>query len=288
MESKNFWIDSGTTIQLFQLMKAAGLMEDYKDIRFTIAAGKVSVNGKKVDKQREELSVGDEISFEDTIVTIVKQAPKKEFLKRIEIKEKKAEKIAVQAEKVAEKNEYDEKVRHGKISGWSSQPLKAEVDLEKQIENLSRKVHGKLSAGTLTLSVAESCTGGMLAEIITSHPGCSSYFLGGVVTYSNKAKQDILKVHKKTLDKFGAVSKEVCEEMTNGCSKIFDSTISLSITGLAGPSGGTKEKPVGTVHICCLLNNKMIRRSFTFSGNREKILKKTINSALKILEENIF
>jgi nicotinamide-nucleotide amidase len=287
MESKNFWIDSGTTIQLFQLMKAAGLMEDYKDIRFTIASGKVSVNGKKVDKQREELSVGDEISFEDTIVTIVKQAPKKEFLKRIEIKEKKAEKVAELAEKVIEKKEYDEKVRHGKIPGWSSTPLKAELNLEKHIEDFSRKVHAILSSNTFTMSVAESCTGGMLAETITSHAGCSEYFLGGVVAYSNLSKEKILKVNKEALEKFGAVSIEIALKMAEGVSQLFSSDISLSITGLAGPFGGTKEKPVGSVHICLIFREKVIRSSFSFSGSREKVRKKTVYNALKILKENI-
>ena len=117
------------------------------------------------------------------------------------------------------------------------------------MNNLSLKVVKLLTKKKLTVSFAESCTGGLLASTITSISGSSKVFNMGLVTYSNNAKVKLLKVPKKTITKYGAVSYETCLSMVKNLSKISKSNISISITGVAGPNGGTKEKPVGLVYI---------------------------------------
>ena len=117
------------------------------------------------------------------------------------------------------------------------------------MSNLSLKIVELLTKKKLTLSFAESCTGGLLASSITSISGSSKVFNMGLVTYSNKAKVKLLRVPKKTIIKYGAVSYETCLSMVKNLSKISKSNISISITGVAGPDGGTKEKPVGLVYI---------------------------------------
>ncbi len=117
------------------------------------------------------------------------------------------------------------------------------------MSNLSLKIVKLLTKKKLTLSLAESCTGGLLASSITSISGSSKIFIMGFVTYSNNAKVKFLKVPKKTITNHGAVSHETCLSMVKNLSKISKSNISISITGVAGPNGGTKEKPVGLVYI---------------------------------------
>ena len=120
------------------------------------------------------------------------------------------------------------------------------------MSNLSLKIVKLLTKKKLTVSFAESCTGGLLASSITSISGSSKIFNIGLVTYSNNAKVKLLKVSKNTITKYGAVSYETCLSMVKNLSKISKSNISISITGVAGPNGGTKEKPVGLVYICLL------------------------------------
>ncbi|MGQ9626749.1 MAG: CinA family protein [Anaerolineae bacterium] len=111
-------------------------------------------------------------------------------------------------------------------------------------------ITGKLlSERGLTLAVAESCTGGLLSNLLTDVPGSSAYFLGGVVAYSNRAKEEILGVSHETLLGHGAVSEETAREMARGARKLFGSDLALAITGIAGPTGGTPQKPVGLVYI---------------------------------------
>ena len=112
-----------------------------------------------------------------------------------------------------------------------------------------KKLHKKLIDKKLTISVAESCTGGLLANNLTKLANSSKYFQMGLITYSNEAKIKILKVNRNIIKKYGAVSKECCEAMVNNLSKISKSKINVSITGIAGPGGGTKDKPVGLVYI---------------------------------------
>ena len=156
------------------------------------------------------------------------------------------------------------------------------------MKNLANKVVKKLLQKKLKISFAESCTGGMLSSIITSIGGSSKVFNLGLVTYSNKAKIDILKVPKKIIAKHGAVSKECCLSMVKNLSKISKTTISLSITGIAGPNGGTKFKPVGLVYIGIKKGNKILIKENLFkSKNRISIQKASVISSLKIINKII-
>ena len=150
--------------------------------------------------------------------------------------------------------------------------------------NLSLKILKLLTKKKLTLSFAESCTGGLLASSITSFSGSSKVFNMGLVTYSNNAKIKLLKVPKKTITKYGAVSYETCLSMVKNLSKISKSNISISITGVAGPNGGTKEKPVGLVYIGLKKGSKtIIKKNLFKSKNRISIQKATVNQALKMI-----
>ena len=156
------------------------------------------------------------------------------------------------------------------------------------MKNLANKVVKKLLQKKLKISFAESCTGGMLSSIITSIGGSSKVFNLGLVTYSNKAKIGILKVPKKIIAKHGAVSKECCLSMVKNLSKISKTTISLSITGIAGPNGGTKFKPVGLVYIGIKKGNKILIKENLFkSKNRISIQKASVISSLKIINKFI-
>ena len=150
------------------------------------------------------------------------------------------------------------------------------------MKNLSNKVVQKLIKKKLKISFAESCTGGLLSSSITSISGSSKIFNLGLVTYSNKAKMDILKVPKKIIIKYGAVSKECCLSMVKNLSKISKANISISITGIAGPNGGTKLKPVGLVYIGIKKGNKISIKEKKFgSKNRKTIQVLTAKEALK-------
>ena len=136
----------------------------------------------------------------------------------------------------------------------------------------------------LTISTAESCTGGLVSATLINYPGVSSVFMEGCVTYSNEAKINRLGVKKETLDKFGAVSEETAREMAEGIAKNFKTNIGLSTTGIAGPGGGSKEKPVGLVYIGIYINGKTIVKKFIFEGNRQEIRLKATNSILNELK----
>jgi PncC family amidohydrolase len=144
------------------------------------------------------------------------------------------------------------------------------------------KLHKKFIKKKISISVAESCTGGLLSSKFTKLSGSSAYFQMGLVTYSNKAKIKILKVKKKIIDKYGSVSPQCCRSMVQNLSKLSKSKINVSITGIAGPKGGTKEKPVGLVYIGLKKGNKVLITKNLFSKkqrNNIQILtvKKTIN-----------
>ena len=152
------------------------------------------------------------------------------------------------------------------------------------MSNLSLKILELLTKKKLTVSFAESCTGGLLASSITSISGSSKVFNMGLVTYSNNAKVKLLKVPKKTITKYGAVSYETCLSMVKNLSKISKSNISISITGVAGPNGGTKEKPVGLVYIGLKKGSKIIvKKNYFKSKKRISIQKATVKQALKMI-----
>ena len=152
------------------------------------------------------------------------------------------------------------------------------------MNKLSLKIVKLLTSKGLTVSFAESCTGGLLSSSITSISGSSKVFNMGLVTYSNNAKVKLLKVPKKTITKYGAVSSETCLSMVKNLSKISKSNISISITGVAGPNGGTKEKPVGLVYIGLKKGSKtIIKKNLFKSKKRISIQKATVNQALKMI-----
>ena len=136
----------------------------------------------------------------------------------------------------------------------------------------------------LKISVVESCTGGLLASSITSFSGASKVFNLGLITYSNQTKIKFLKVKKNIIMKYGAVSHECCLEMVNNLSKISKANINVSITGIAGPNGGTKQKPVGLVFIGVKKGNKVQINKCLFKGKkRSSIQKSTVRKALSLV-----
>lgn len=134
-----------------------------------------------------------------------------------------------------------------------------------------------------TLSTAESCTGGLLAESVTSLSGSSTWFRGGWVTYSNEMKETQLHVCGETLSKFGAVSWQVAKAMCVGACSASGSSVALSTTGIAGPGGATLDKPVGTVYIGCTAHGMSQVRHFVFQGDRQAIRNQASKSALEML-----
>ncbi|MDY3918634.1 MAG: competence/damage-inducible protein A [Candidatus Limivivens sp.] len=139
----------------------------------------------------------------------------------------------------------------------------------------------------LTLTTAESCTGGMLAARLTNVPGVSEVYKQGFVTYSNRAKRKLLDVKKNTLKDYGAVSDKTAKEMAKNGAFITGTDVCVSITGLAGPDGGTPEKPVGLVYIACCYNNRITVNEFHFKGGRQKIRENAVVRALTLLRESI-
>ena len=146
----------------------------------------------------------------------------------------------------------------------------------------------KLIKKKLRISFAESCTGGMLACSITSVSGASKVFSLGLITYSNQAKIKVLKVNKNIIKKYGAVSAECCESMVKNLAKISKAQINVSVTGIAGPNGGTKNKPVGLVYIAVKKSNKiLITKNIFKQKNRNSIQKATVKRSLKIIDSLI-
>ena len=140
-----------------------------------------------------------------------------------------------------------------------------------------------LSQRGLKLGLAESCTGGLVGHRMTSVPGSSEYFVGGIVAYSYEAKVKILDVSWDTLNNFGAVSSEIVLEMARGAKKIFDVDIAVSVSGIAGPGGGTDEKPVGTTWVGLAANDGIWSREFHFDGNREQNKTSSADAAFQML-----
>ena len=152
------------------------------------------------------------------------------------------------------------------------------------MKKLSQKIVKLLSKKRLKISFAESCTGGLLSNSITSISGSSKVFTLGLVTYSNQAKIKILKVPKRIIMKHGAVSYETCLSMVINLNKISKTNISVSITGVAGPKGGTKQKPVGLVYIGIKKGNKTLVKKYLFKNKkRNSIQKSTVNKTLNLI-----
>ena len=152
------------------------------------------------------------------------------------------------------------------------------------MKKLSKKIFKLLNKKKLKISFAESCTGGLLSSTITSISGSSKVFTLGLVVYSNQSKINTLKVPKKIIKKYGAVSYETCLSMVKNLNKISKTNISVSITGVAGPKGGNKEKPVGLVFIAIKKGNKILVKKYLFKNkNRTSIQKSTVNKALNLI-----
>ena len=148
----------------------------------------------------------------------------------------------------------------------------------------SKELIKNLKKKKLKISFAESCTGGLMSSLITSNSGSSVVFNLGLVTYSNKAKNQILKVPKKIIQKYGAVSVQCCLSMVNNLSKISNSQINVSVTGIAGPKGGTKKKPVGLVFIGLKFRKKIFIEKYLFENlSRKNFQKKTVKTIIKLV-----
>ncbi|MCF7858275.1 MAG: RNA-binding S4 domain-containing protein [Candidatus Cloacimonetes bacterium] len=269
-----FYINSGDEIELFKLIKAAGLCDYYSDIRRFIKDGLVKVNGEVNKLKHTMIKIGDIVEYQEHKINIIESKPKAE---------QRAERIIP----VSEPKPTVQRVHHGKLKSWRPKPIELENEIDNEIQTVYQKLHEKLLLNKFSLSLAESCTGGMVQEIITAHSGASDYFLGGIVSYSDQAKLNVLKIKPEIISKFGAVSKETAEEMVKNTKMIFNTDLAASITGIAGPGGGTTDKPVGTVHIAVLIKSKLITRKLSLSGNRQNIRKKSVLVLFKLLLENI-
>ncbi len=139
-----------------------------------------------------------------------------------------------------------------------------------------------LTSKGLTLAVAESCTGGLLGKTITDMPGSSAYFLGGITAYSDSSKVEILGVPAQTVERFGAVSERTAVCMAKGILNNFACDIGIGVTGIAGPGGGTEEKPVGTVFIAVASDDRELARGFAFKGKRQEIRESAAGAALEL------
>ena len=149
---------------------------------------------------------------------------------------------------------------------------------------LSRNIIKKLSKKKLKISFAESCTGGLLSSAITSVSGSSKVFTLGLIAYSNQSKIKVLKVSKKIIRKYGAASEQVCKAMAKNVSRIGKSNMSVSVTGIAGPSGGTRRKPVGIVYVGIKRGNKIKVNRYLFKNKgRLYIQKAAVNKSLDLI-----
>ena len=156
------------------------------------------------------------------------------------------------------------------------------------VDSLEQVVGDGLRQRGLTLAVAESCTGGLLSKRITDIPGCSDYYLGGVCSYANEVKMNVLGVKKETLDTVGAVSPEVAEQMAEGVAKALGADVGVGITGVAGPGGGTEEKPVGLVYISVWCKGQHYTRKMKSTNGRDRVRMQAASTALDLIRRNIF
>jgi PncC family amidohydrolase len=154
-------------------------------------------------------------------------------------------------------------------------------DTEKSLENIGNLLREK----GWTVSVAESCTGGLIGSLLTSVPGSSEYFPGGIIAYSDKIKIEVLSVSALTLRNFGAVSKEVVGEMASGVRKLIKTDVGIAVSGIAGPSGGSEKKPIGTVALGVDIRGKVITNIVHLDGERNEIREMAGIKILKMLKK---
>lgn len=165
--------------------------------------------------------------------------------------------------------------------------IKNEFTKNNDNESIEFRVGKILCSRGLSVATAESCTGGMIASKLISYPGISQVFKEGVVTYSNEAKVKRLGVDKKTLKDFGAVSYETAIEMVKGICREAGTDVGIATTGIAGPGGGSHEKPVGLVYIAIKVNDKTIVKKFKFNGEREEVRREATFSALQMIQKEL-
>ncbi len=283
-----FYLDNTEDIFLYQLLKAAGVFEEYAHIRRVTVDGLIQVNDRTVLKQRTRLFPGDEVKYKDIHIKIIagKSPPeqrddKPEFHDKLEYRDRSGirdrqetrdkPEVYNKPEVIDKPEVREERVYHGKTQNWQQKPLKKERNLRSELEKETLRLHNHLQRADLTLAIAESCTGGMASEYLTSLPGASTYFLGSVVSYSNEVKIKLLAVADKILKKDGAVSEATAVAMAAGVRTNLGSNISGAITGIAGPEGEEPGKPVGTVYIAVKNATKKEVQRFQFSGNRQEI-----------------
>ena len=151
----------------------------------------------------------------------------------------------------------------------------------------NREIVEKLIERGIVVATAESCTGGLISSTITDVPGSSAIFGYGMVTYSNEAKMKILGVKEDTLKQFGAVSKETAYEMAEGLKKVSSADVAISVTGIAGPGGGSEEKPVGLVYMGIATKEGIFTKKNLFNGDRDEIRKQTVHTALNLIAEKL-
>jgi nicotinamide-nucleotide amidase len=163
------------------------------------------------------------------------------------------------------------------FAGFEEEDGSVEIVIANQLTKLGK-----------TLAIAESCTGGMVAEQFTVHPGASAYFKGGVITYATASKINILGVSKSTIEAFSVVSPQVAEAMATNAMCIFESDYAIATTGNAGPTKGDSQAEVGTVIIAIATKNKVYSEKFMLGNHREKVINKAVNKALEMLLKEIF
>ena len=213
-------------------------------------------------------------SFENELPPAIKLAylPTSGLIRlRLTGKGSNAEELSIQMEKQREK-----------LLACLANDIVSEIDDD--LENILDK---RLREKQLTLALAESCTGGKLASLFTAIPGCSNYFKGGIVCYSNEVKERLLGVDPSLLENYGAVSQQVVEAMAAGAYRVFNADCIIAVSGIAGPDGGTPEKPVGTVWIAVSYKGKTQSQEYHFSQNRESNILRSCNNGIRMLLEQI-
>jgi nicotinamide-nucleotide amidase len=152
-----------------------------------------------------------------------------------------------------------------------------------KMKGIVKQIHAALLKQGKTVAVAESCTGGLLSNLLTGIPGSSAYFIFGAVTYANSAKHKILGIPFSTINRYGAVSKQIATAMAKNVKKIAGSNYGIGITGIAGPTGGSIKKPVGTVFIAIAAKASTLCRKYHFHGSRAFVRQQTAKETLKLL-----
>ncbi|WP_196138049.1 CinA family protein [Aliikangiella sp. G2MR2-5] len=151
------------------------------------------------------------------------------------------------------------------------------------MQKLVSQLSVRLLFKQLRVVTVESCTGGWIGKALTDQAGSSNWFAGGLITYSNESKTRLAGVPAELIDQHGAVSLEVVEAMARGAHQHFDKVITVAVSGIAGPDGGSREKPVGTVCIATCVNDKVIAKQYLFEGNRNQVREQTVEKALEMV-----